>query len=132
MLIRIGIKTMSIHMRILPHVLPMLENHKYFLITYIPSSANHHLFYPSRQRRGLIGVIIFNILDSSIPVPYIEMKEKSHVLRNYRYQFGVRWIRIGKPWMPIPIRQNDADPTGPGSTTLEYYTQRTVLQFKYS
>ncbi len=21
-------------------------------------------------------------------------------------------IRIGKPWMPIPIRQNDANPTG--------------------
>ena len=36
------------------------------------------------------------------------------------------------PWMPIPIRQNYADPTGSGSTTLEYYIQRAALQFKYS
>jgi hypothetical protein len=26
--------------------------------------------------------------------------------------------RIGRPWMPIPTPQNDADPTGSGSTTL--------------
>jgi hypothetical protein len=29
-------------------------------------------------------------------------------------------IRIGMPWMPIPIRQNDADPTRSGSTTLVF------------
>jgi hypothetical protein len=27
-------------------------------------------------------------------------------------------IRIGRPWMPIPIPQNDADPTGSGYTAL--------------
>jgi hypothetical protein len=36
-------------------------------------------------------------------------------------------IRLGRPWMPSRIRQNDADPTGTGSTS--HYTAYTFLLF---
>jgi hypothetical protein len=40
-----------------------------------------------------------------------------------RIRFEVR-IRLGKPWMPIRIRQNDADPAGSAAlhvSSLRYF-----------
>jgi hypothetical protein len=80
-----GIKTMTIHMRILSKVLHMLENHN-FVYIHLQQCLSTTLVYPSRQRRRLIAVID---TDPDQPDP--------------------------GPWMLIPIRQNVADPTGSGS-----------------
>jgi hypothetical protein len=58
---------------------------------------------------SVIGVIIFRNLDSILK---LTGKFFSYL------SIWLKWIqiriRIGRPWIPIPIRQNNADPNGSG------------------
>jgi hypothetical protein len=69
-------------------------------------------------------VIIFNILDS-----ILKFSGKKFSLPTFFHLLGIDTdpgIRIGMPWMPIPIRKNDADSTQSGSTTLRIRTNKLI------
>jgi hypothetical protein len=55
------------------------------------------------------------IYEKSIVKLYIWLKRKKNRLR----------LQIARPWMPIRLRigKNDVDPTGSGSTTLDFTMQ---------
>ncbi len=81
------------------------KNQNFFLLTFTAM--------PFRLRCRLIGVTIFNILDS-----ILKWNEWKNTFTWNGYRFGICRIRIDMPWMPFRFRQNDADPNGSGSTTL--------------
>ncbi len=88
--------------RILPQVLHMMEN-KNLSYTFIHSCASLHCFI---FLFSVIAVIMFNILDSILKFPGKECYSALHGSRSA--------IRA---WIPIRIRQNDADLIGSVSTT---------------
>ncbi len=87
----------------------MLENQKNAWLTFTAVPVNITWFV-LLVNRGLIGGIIFNILDSRI--------EKYICLE--MIPIRIHRIRIDMPWMPFRIRQNDEDPTVSGFTTLTF------------
>ncbi len=91
-----------------------------FVLTFVHITA---LLYCFIFVTSVIGVIIFNVLDS-----ILKYFGKSIV---YLY-IWLKWIqiRIVKPWMPIciRIRQNDVDPTESGSTTHRVLSRSFVVR----
>jgi hypothetical protein len=100
--IRIGIKTIPIHMRVLT---------KFYTCWKIVGNIPFSLAMPVYVFPFSVAQVsmILSILDSIL-----------NFLEKVKNTSGTDKIRIGMPWMPIPIRirQNDADPTRSGSLTL--------------
>ncbi len=110
--IRIGIKTVSILMRILPRVLHLLENQNFLLlVTALP------VYNLSHQCQVLYLYNILKFCGKNLST----------------FSFAWNWYLFGSA-CPIPIRiqilQNDADPTrsGSGSTTLPRHYAKLVVR----
>jgi hypothetical protein len=129
--IRIGIKTMPILTRILSQFLHVLKNKNFFLFL-VPALHCFNLLISVKW------VIIFQY--SFGKYEYIENLWKKDYFINFficleLIPVRISRVRIGMPWMPIPIliRQNDADPTrsGSGSTSLVIKVELARLLFLF-
>jgi hypothetical protein len=76
--IRIGIKTMPIHMRILPHILQMMENQNFFTFSHSIASVECFVFLISVKY-----AIIFGLLDSIMKISGNNFFSKSKVYQLY-------------------------------------------------
>ncbi len=93
------------HTPSLTHILGNLN----FLFTFFHCNASLHCYICFKS---VIGFIIFSILDS-----IWKFSGKSIVFLYICLKWMYFRIWIGRSWIPIRIWQNDADPTGSGSTT---------------